>query len=102
MGMFEALVMREGDLVPLNDVITELGISHDDAIEFLRRVNYPVFREGELITRTQYRILVKELARYKDFLVPNTECHNGVSSPSLMAKLRKNLKHNQFCAKKLS
>ncbi len=74
--MFEALVMKEGDLVPLNDAIDELGITHDDAIEFLKRVGYPVFREGELITRTQYRILVRELARYKDYFVPNTECHN--------------------------
>lgn len=76
MGMFEALVMKGGDLIPLNDVIAELGISHDDAIEFLRRVKYPVFREGELITRNQYRILVKELARYKEYFVPNTECHS--------------------------
>ena len=74
--MFEVLVMKEGDLVPLNDAIGELGITHDDAIEFLKRVGYPVFREGELITRTQYRILVRELARYKDYFVPNTECHN--------------------------
>lgn len=36
MGMFEALVMKEGDLVPLNDIIGELGITHDDAIEFLK------------------------------------------------------------------
>ncbi len=76
MGMFEALVMKEGDLVPLNDIIGELGITHDDAIEFLKRVGYPVFREGELITRTQYRILAKELARYKDYFKPNHECHN--------------------------
>ena len=76
MGMFEALVMKEGDLVPLKDVIGELDITHDDAVEFLKRVGYPVFREGELITRTQYRILVRELGRYKDYFVPNTECHN--------------------------
>ena len=48
MGMFEALVMKEGDLVPLKDVIGELDITHDDAVEFLKRVGYPVFREGEL------------------------------------------------------
>lgn len=76
MGMADIVTMKENDTVALKDVLDDLDIKHDDAVEFLKRVGFPVWREGEQISRQQYYILIKELSRYKNYFKPNHECHN--------------------------
>ena len=63
--MADIITMKESDTVALKDVLVDLDIEHDDALEFLKRVGFPVWREGEQISRQQYYILIKEFSRYK-------------------------------------
>ncbi len=74
--MADIITMKESDTVALKDVLVDLDIEHDDALEFLKRVGFPVWREGEQISRQQYYILIKEFSRYKNYFKPNHECHN--------------------------
>ena len=45
MGMADIVTMKENDTVALKDVLDDLDIKHDDAVEFLKRVGFPVWRE---------------------------------------------------------